>query len=622
MLAKQFKTDAYGGIAGEYELPSDAQLGVYQLYVVNHGGGNFRVEEYKKPEFEVKIDAPTEPVMLGEKIKATIKAKYYFGSPVVKAKVQLQDARTSFSQNWYPPAPWDWFYGKGYWWFGYDYAWYPGWSQWGCRRPIPWWIGRGYNPPEVVADAEVPIGPDGTVLGRDRHGRRQGRPSRSRSSISNHRRSDRRLAAHDRRQRQCAGGPQAVSRDRLARSRLLSHGRRDSGALRRPHAGRQARAGQGHLVLYKISYDAAGKPSEKAVEEWNVDTNAQGRADKQFKAAAAGQYRLAYKLTDAEKHTIEGGYVFAIVGPQAAAGSFRFNELELVPDRREYKPGDTVKLMVNTNRAGGIVWLFIRPANGVYLPPKLLRPAGKSRIVDIGVTKKDMPNFFVEALTIADGRTYTDVKEIVVPPEKRVLSVAVQPSRETYKPGQKATVQVKLTDSAGKPFVGSTVVAIYDKAVEYISGGSNVPEIKAFFWKWRRSHYLQMETNLGRSFYNLLKSGETAMNDLGVFGNLTAEAGKRMEGTRGPIAHGARFGARCHGARWSYGQSRRADGLRSRTGRRGRRDLDGESKAGLAHGWRHRGRRQRRPAPARVDAADRPHEVRRYGAVGRGAFDQ
>ena len=35
--------------------------------------------------------------------------------------------------------------------------------------------------------------------------------------------------------------------------------------------------------------------------------------------------------------------------------------------------------------------------------------------------KKDMPNFFVEAVTVADGRVYTEAKEIVVPPEKRVL---------------------------------------------------------------------------------------------------------------------------------------------------------------------------------------------------------
>ncbi len=81
--------------------------------------------------------------------------------------------------------------------------------------------------------------------------------------------------------------------------------------------------------------------------------------------------------------------------------------------------------------------------------------------------------------------------------------MAVTPSSETYKPGEKATVNVKLTDSAGKPFVGSTVVAIYDKAVEYISGGSNVEDIKAFFWKWQRTHYPQNETNLMRQFGNL-----------------------------------------------------------------------------------------------------------------------
>ena len=86
IFAKAFTADAYGGIEGEFDLPADATLGVYQLFVVNYGGGSFRVEEYKKPEFEVTVDAPNEPVMLGEKIKATIRAKYYFGSPVTMPK--------------------------------------------------------------------------------------------------------------------------------------------------------------------------------------------------------------------------------------------------------------------------------------------------------------------------------------------------------------------------------------------------------------------------------------------------------------------------------------------------------------------------------------------------------
>ena len=62
-----------------------------------HGGGTFRVEEYKKPEFEVTVEAPKEPVTLGEKITATIKAKYYFGAPVTSAKVKYKVLRTAYS---------------------------------------------------------------------------------------------------------------------------------------------------------------------------------------------------------------------------------------------------------------------------------------------------------------------------------------------------------------------------------------------------------------------------------------------------------------------------------------------------------------------------------------------
>ena len=102
LLTKEFTADAFGGFDGSIELPSDAALGVYQVFIPNRGGGSFRVEEYKKPEFEVKVDAPGKPVMLGEKVTATIKAKYFFGSPVAEAKVKYKITRTSANARWYP----------------------------------------------------------------------------------------------------------------------------------------------------------------------------------------------------------------------------------------------------------------------------------------------------------------------------------------------------------------------------------------------------------------------------------------------------------------------------------------------------------------------------------------
>src|SRR5687767_2657202 len=134
-----------------------------------------------------------------------------------------------------------------------------------------------------------------------------------------------------------------------------------------------------------------------------------------------------------------------------------------------------------------------------------------------------MPNFFVEAVTVSGGKVYSETKEIVVPPEKRVLNVAVTPSEPNYKPGEKAKLKVQLTDHTGENFVGSTVLTVYDKSVEYISGGSNVPEIKEFFWKWRRHHNPQTEASVNQTFNNLLRRGERGMSNLGVFGATVIE---------------------------------------------------------------------------------------------------
>ena len=110
------------------------------------GGGNFRVEEYKKPEFEVKVDAPKEPVMLGEKITATIQGEILLRRSGEQRQGQVQGAaEQSTAAPGIRSGNWDWFYGRGYWWFASDYNWYPGWARWGCWRPRAWWWAASCN---------------------------------------------------------------------------------------------------------------------------------------------------------------------------------------------------------------------------------------------------------------------------------------------------------------------------------------------------------------------------------------------------------------------------------------------------------------------------------------------
>lgn len=527
------KANPDGGFSGEYVLPKDAALGVYNLHIPNLGGVTFRVEEYKKPEFEVTVEAPTEPVKLGDNIPATIKAKYYFGAPVVKATVKYKITRTKHDVAWYAPAPWDWFYGPGYWWFACDYDWYPGWERWGCWRPRPWWIPWQPDPPEVVMEGEQPIGPDGTLkllidssIAKEIHGDHD-----HRYQIT--------AEVTDESRRTIVGqGGVMAAREPFKVYAWTDYGYFRAGdtvqarfATRTPDG--QPVAGSAVATLHSIRYGRDGKPVEKPVQTWKLTVNDRGEAALKLTATKPGQYRLSCRVTDVAGHVQEGAYVFVVRGEGFDGRAFRFNQLELTPDKPDYRPGDTVKLLINTDQEDSTVLLFLRPANGVYLPPQVLRLNGKSTVVPVAVVKRDMPNFFIEAVTVSGGRVHTETREIVVPPEKRVINVDVLPSATEYKPGALAKVKLRLTDFFGEPFQGSTVVTVYDKSVEYISGGSNIPEIKEFFWKWRRTHNPQTEHNLERLSGNLIPKGALGMLPLGVFGQQVADdAGVGLRGDR------------------------------------------------------------------------------------------
>ncbi|MDA0657973.1 MAG: MG2 domain-containing protein [Planctomycetota bacterium] len=522
-------TDAYGGAEGKLTLAADCSLGQFQLALRNGsvqvGGNMFRVEEYKKPEFEVTIEAPKVPVMLGESVTATIKAQYYFGGPVTEGTIKYKIMRTAQTESWYPRAPWDWCYGGGYWWYAYDYPWYRGWKNWvGCVRPIPWWWGWfPQNPPELVAEQEVPIGPDGTAQVQiDTQIAKALHPDQDHQySIT--------AEVRDPSRRVIVGqGTVLVARKPFKVYTWVDRGYYRTGETVHMTAlaqtmDRQPVSGKGQLTLMKVTYDPQREPIETPVERWDVETNADGQMEQALTAAAPGQYRLAITVTDSQGHTIEGGYLFTVIGPAFESGSYRFNDLELIPDKREYAPGDTVRLQINTDRPDATVLLFVRPANGVCLPPRTLRIHGKSTVAEIAVVTKDMPNFFVEALTLSDAQVHNETKEIVVPPSQKSLNVEVLPSATALKPGEETSVRVHVTDAFGENVVGSTVVTIYDKSVEYIAGGSNVPDIREFFWKWRRHHSPQTESSLDRTAFNLSLPNDATMQPLGIFGATVAD---------------------------------------------------------------------------------------------------
>lgn len=530
VFKKNLTTDEFGAIQSEHALPKNAKLGQYQIEVSNGKDVSqflgFRVEEYKKPEFEVTVESPETPVQLGDKITAKIQAKYYYGAPVTQGTVKLKVERSAKVSKWFPVDSWDWLYGNGYWWFAPQSNWHPGFHRWGCIVPP---IGFNIDPPELVIDQEVQIGPDGTVsveidtsLAKELHGDEDHEYTITAEVTDASRRTI------------VGSGNVLVSREPYKVTVWTNRGYYNVGdAIQAEFKARSLDGkgikGSGKLELLKLSYPE-GKLVETSVQVWDLETDADGSAKQMIKASEPGQYRLSYKMqTATDAPVIEGGHLFVIRGEGFDGSQFQFGDLELIADKKTYAPGENVQLMVNTNRSGATVLLFVRSVNGVAAKePQVLKLSGKSEIVEIPVEAKDMPNFYVEALTISQGEIFNLSRELVVPPEKRILNIEVLPSNAKYLPGQEAEIQLKVTDAQGNPFAGNLVISVYDRAVEYISGGSNVEEIKAFFWGWKRLHHINKEDNLTHWSTLLRKTGEVIMENLGVFGDQVADMPEAM----------------------------------------------------------------------------------------------
>ena len=102
VLQTKLTLSQFGTVHGEFTVAANAALGYYSIFVTagdanaRSANGGFHVEEYKKPEYEVKVTPSQARVLQGEEITATIEAKYYFGEPVAGANVKYVVHTSSF----------------------------------------------------------------------------------------------------------------------------------------------------------------------------------------------------------------------------------------------------------------------------------------------------------------------------------------------------------------------------------------------------------------------------------------------------------------------------------------------------------------------------------------------
>jgi hypothetical protein len=98
-------TNDFGSASGSFEIPAGRLLGRWYLRTSYGGQSWLRVEEYKRPTFEVEVADPEVPLRLNREAALSGDVRYYFGLPVVTGSVKWRVTREPVYPRW-----WYWWY--------------------------------------------------------------------------------------------------------------------------------------------------------------------------------------------------------------------------------------------------------------------------------------------------------------------------------------------------------------------------------------------------------------------------------------------------------------------------------------------------------------------------------
>jgi len=458
---KTLTTSANGTIHDDLELPAGAALGFYNIEAKSGDAfmnGNFEVQEYKKPEYEVRVTPARTRVLQGETVQATIDARYYFGEPVANAQVTYAVYRTRY---WFPL------------WYDAD------------------------DETEEVAQPGDDTDDSGDQVGETK-GQLDGDGKLTvtvPTAVSDHKwdfvyRIEARVT--DKGNREITGRGWVVATYgsfalNVAPDRYF-YVPGTAGSFKvqaRDYDNRPVSAAV-RVDLLTYSYRQPGEGQVKASAAARTGTDGNAAATLQL-PAESGMYRLRVTShtpegRDVESHT----YLWLSGGTGAYWDTGPNRNAPIVTDRKSYRAGDTARLMIVTGQPHTAVYVSVEGRD--LREYKLVRSADSTASFDIPVTGSDEPGITVAACFVRNGEFYKSDKWIKVPPVDHQLNVKVSTDKPQYLPGQSADYRIAVTDAGGKPVPRAEFsLGVVDEAIYGIRKDTTQDIVSFFFSRqWNR----------------------------------------------------------------------------------------------------------------------------------------
>ncbi len=471
-------TNAFGTASGEFVIPPGRPLGEWTLAVSPEGEASVRVEEYKRPTFEVTVKDPEKPLRLNKPAALGGEARYYFGLPVASGEAVWQVEREPVYPRWW-------------WWWGDGGG------------------GRGSRG-QKIASGRSPIGADGsfavafTPLADEREGgAASGLSYRYTLSVDVTDEGGETRSAT----RTFRLGFVNVEARTTAEAEFLTAGAPARFTVRRTDLDGTPKAGRGSWRIVRLvqpeetltpadqplpAAPRSGSPDfpptagdllrprwetvepETVVRMWKegpeaakgaVEHDAKGAANIATPALEAGAYRLLYETRDDFGAVCRDSLDFLVAG--RAKPAFKV-PLLLKAERSAVPVGGRARFLVASGWSGQPV-LYETFKGGALWERRWLEAGRDGGVVEIPVGEDLRGGFGVRVTAVRDHQLMSEEANVFVPWDNKELALSFSTFRDKLAPGGRETWRVTVKTPDGKPAekgAAELLAYMYDRSLD------------------------------------------------------------------------------------------------------------------------------------------------------------
>jgi hypothetical protein len=449
-------TNDYGSFSGNFTAPRDRLTGSMMLIVEGspRGSTSINIEEYKRPKFEVELNAPVEASKLDELVNITGKATAYTGAAIGGAKVKWRAERgvqfPSWCWWWQPPASKAIAHGTavtepdGT--FRIHFAAEP-------DRAVP-----AKNEPVFLFTVHADVTDTTGETRSDIRTLRVGYSVLQASLTADEWQTEDKPVSLSIETKSLDGDPQPAT------GTVTIHRLKQPTAVERAPLQRERfwwSLGAGTPKFDPANPDSWGLGEEISKLEFNVD----GTGKTQLATAlVAGIYRASLETKDRFGKTVTSRLTMQVLDPHAQHYAQKLPHYFAAP-KWSVEPGETFTALWGTGYDAGRAYVELE-CDGKLLKSYWTAPSRTQEFLEQPVSESMRGGFTLRVTYVRENRAYINERVVDVPWSNKQLTVKWERFRSKLLPGQKETWTAVVTGPDAKRAAAEMVATLYDASLD------------------------------------------------------------------------------------------------------------------------------------------------------------